>query len=76
MFYIYERVLYRKTKDIIEAVYNWCNENNTKMEIIINDFGMLKLLKDKIDIFKLSLGVLLNKRKKIQDIFTKRVLRK
>lgn len=63
--FTYMRECYiEKTKDIIEAVYNWCNENNTKMEIIINDFGMLKLLKDKIDIFKLSLGVLLNKRKK------------
>lgn len=53
-----------KTKDIIENVYNWCDENDTKIEIILNDFGMLKLLEDKTDCFRISLGVLLNKRKK------------
>ncbi|MBW6410133.1 hypothetical protein [Clostridium weizhouense] len=53
-----------KTKDIINEVYNWCDENNMKIEIIINDFGMIKLVEDKTDYFNLSLGVLLNKRKK------------
>jgi hypothetical protein len=53
-----------KTKDIIDKVYSWCNENNKSIEIIVNDFGMLKLLEDKTDYLKLSLGVLLNKRKK------------
>jgi hypothetical protein len=53
-----------ETKDIIDKVYNWCEKNNTVIEIIINDFGMLKLVEDKIDYFNLSLGVLLNKRKK------------
>ena len=53
-----------KTKDIIDEVYNWCEKNNAVIEIIINDFGMLKLVEDKTDYFKLSLGVLLNKRKK------------
>lgn len=53
-----------KTKDVIDKVYNWCYENNRSVEIVINDFGMLKLIEDKTDYFKLSLGVLLNKRKK------------
>lgn len=53
-----------KTEGIINEVYNWCTENNTKIEIVVNDFGMLKLLEDKLDCFKLSLGVLINKRKK------------
>lgn len=53
-----------KTKDIIDKVYNWCEKNNAVIEIIINDFGMLKLVEDKTDYFRLSLGVLLNKRKK------------
>lgn len=53
-----------KIKDIIDLVYNWCEENNILIEVIINDFGMLKLVEDKTDYFKLSLGVLLNKRKK------------
>lgn len=53
-----------KTKDIINKVYSWCEKNNTVIEIIINDFGMLKLVEEKNDYFNLSLGVLLNKRKK------------
>lgn len=53
-----------KMKNIIDKIYNWCCENNKVIEIIINDFGMIKLIEDKTDYFKLSLGVLLNKRKK------------
>lgn len=53
-----------KTEQIIDEVHEWCIRNNKKIEIIINDWGMLKLLKDKKDVFTLSLGVLLNKRKK------------
>lgn len=54
----------QKTKDIIEKVYDWCKINNFKIEIVINDWGMLKLLKDKENYFTLCLGNLLNKRKK------------
>lgn len=54
----------QKTKDIIEKVYDWCKINNYKIEIVINDWGMLKLLKNKEKYFTLSLGTLLNKRKK------------
>lgn len=54
----------QKTKDIIEKVYNWCKINNFKIEIVVNDWGMLKLLKDKENYFTLCLGNLLNKRKK------------
>lgn len=53
-----------KTKDIVEKVYAWCKNKSKKIEIIINDFGMLKLVEEKLDFFMLSLGVLLNKRKK------------
>lgn len=53
-----------KVKEIIDKVYIWCKENNTEVEIIINDFGMLTLLKYKKDYLKPILGVLLNKRKK------------
>lgn len=53
-----------KIKYVLEKVYNWCSENNKSIEIIINDYGMLKLTYYKLDYFKLSLGVLLNKRKK------------
>lgn len=54
----------QKTKDIIEKVYDWCKINNFKIEIVINDWGMLKLLKSKEFYFILCLGNLLNKRKK------------
>lgn len=54
----------QKTKDIIKKVYDWCKINNYKIEIVINDWGMLKLLKNKENYFTLSLGTLLNKRKK------------
>lgn len=53
-----------KTKDILNKVYNWCIENNKKIEIIINDWGMVSLIEDKLDYFNINLGVLLNKRKK------------
>lgn len=54
----------QKTKDIIEKIYDWCKINNFKIEIVVNDWGMLKLLKDKENYFTLCLGNLLNKRKK------------
>ncbi|WP_297428044.1 hypothetical protein [Clostridium sp.] len=53
-----------KTKGVLHKVYNWCRKNNRSIEIVVNDFGMLKLVEDKTDYFKLSLGILLNKRKK------------
>lgn len=54
----------QKTKDIIEKVYDWCKINNFKIEIVVNDWGMLELLKRKEFYFTLCLGTLLNKRKK------------
>lgn len=63
--FTYMREVYiEKTRDILNKIYNWCSSNNKKIEIIINDFGMIKLVENKVDYFKLSLGVLLNKRKK------------
>lgn len=53
-----------KAKDVIDKVYNWCNENHKKIEIIVNDWATLKLIEDKTNYFKATLGVLLNKRKK------------
>lgn len=63
--FIYIRECYiEKTQDIINTIYKWCKENNRNIEIVINDWGMLKLIEDKKDYFDLVLGVLLNKRKK------------
>ena len=56
--------LINKTKEILEKVYEFCSKKNIVIEIVINDYGMLSLVKGKEKYFKLSLGVLLNKRKK------------
>ncbi|HCW52659.1 MAG TPA: hypothetical protein DG753_02730, partial [Clostridium sp.] len=56
--------LLEKTGEIIDKVYSWCKEHKKQIEIVINDWGMIKLLKDKQDYIKMCLGVLLNKRKK------------
>lgn len=50
--------------NIIETVYDWCKKSDMKIEIVINDWGMIKLIEDKTDYFTMILGVLLNKRKK------------
>lgn len=52
------------TREIINKLYNWCKENNYKIEIVVNDWGMVKLIEDKGDYIEPILGVLLNKRKK------------
>lgn len=63
--FTYMRECYiEKTKDIIDKVYNWCKENHMEIEVVVNDWGMLKLIEDKTNYIKVSLGVLLNKRKK------------
>lgn len=53
-----------KTRTIIDKVYEYALENNMKIEVVINDFGLINLFKGKTDIFNFVLGVLLNKRKK------------
>lgn len=50
-------------EDIEVFVDNYL-KNNFNIEIVINDWGMIKLVQDKSDYFILNLGVLLNKRKK------------
>ncbi len=55
----------QNTLEILDNVYEWCSHSyNKKIEIVINDWGMLKILEDKSQFFSISLGVLLNKRKK------------
>ena len=56
--------LIENTEKIINKVYSWCRDHEKYIEIVINDWGMVELLKDKQDYIKISLGVLLNKRKK------------
>jgi len=61
--YIRENYI-ENTKKVLEDVYEFCILNNLKIELVINDWGILDLLQGKEDVFDLSLGVLLNKRKK------------
>lgn len=53
-----------KNRLILEKVYQYCRDNNKEIEIVINDWGSLKIIEDKKDYFTPVLGVLLNKRKK------------
>ncbi|MBA2213311.1 hypothetical protein [Sellimonas intestinalis] len=48
----------------IDCIFEWCVKNDTKVEVIVNDWGMLEVLSDKLDRLTPVLGVLLNKRKK------------
>jgi len=48
----------------IVDIEKWCKINNEKLEVVVNDWGMIKLFKGKEDVFSLNLGVLLNKRRK------------
>lgn len=61
--YMRERYI-EKSKNLIERVYDLCKSYDMKIEIVINDWGMLSFLENKEDYFSISLGVLLNKRKK------------
>ena len=63
--FTYMRECYiKKNEEIINSIYKWCVINDKKIEIIINDWGMLKLCRGKEDYFDFNLGILLNKRKK------------
>ncbi|WP_244835206.1 hypothetical protein [Clostridium sp. BJN0001] len=63
--FTYMRECYiEKNKEILEKIYKWCKKSNKKVEIVINDWGMIKLICGKEDFFSINLGILLNKRKK------------
>lgn len=66
--YIREYML-KDTQRILERISNWCTINGTKVEVVVNDWGMAALVKrfmDRDGEKKLipCLGILLNKRKK------------
>ena len=52
------------TKTIIEEVCLFCKENKIKIEVVVNDWGIIKLFDMKNEYFDFNLGILLNKRKK------------
>ncbi|WP_167957846.1 hypothetical protein [Anaerosporobacter faecicola] len=52
------------TKRLLERLEEWCTRYQVVMEIVVNDLGLLQLLVGKEKWFKISLGELLNKRRK------------
>lgn len=53
-----------ETKELIRKLYQWCNTEKETIEIEINDWGMLELLKQRGDCMVPILGRLLNKIRK------------
>lgn len=58
--------------ELTAATYNWCKQQDKKIEVVINDWGMLGMFNNKADYISISLGVLLNKRKKDSRISYKK----
>lgn len=53
-----------KMRELLERLFWWCECNQQQMEIVINDWGTIALLKNKRKWLVPSLGTLLNKRRK------------
>lgn len=50
---------------ILDQLAVWCENNDCMIELVLNDWGMLNLLRHKkYPVFRLTLGILLNKRRK------------
>lgn len=56
--------LIEETMELLHEIYIFQKNLSKPIEIVVNDWGMLKLLQDKTDIFSCNLGILLNKRRK------------
>lgn len=56
--------LTEETESLIADIYHWCHEKKMCVEIIVNDYGFFEILEGKQDYLRLSLGTLLNKRRK------------
>lgn len=53
-----------QTVHLLERLYAWGKKRGKRIEIIINDWGMADLVRDRIQVFMPVLGILLNKRRK------------
>ena len=61
--YIREDML-KTTEELLKKVDNWCKETQISVEIIINDWALVEMLKKYSERLTPVLGTLLNKRKK------------
>lgn len=53
------------TKECLDGLATWCQEQKTTLEIVINDWGMAALIREEgYNCFYLTMGILLQKRKK------------
>lgn len=57
---------------LLEEVDRWCERRQTCIEVVVNDWGMADLVKNRTRNLTPSLGILLNKRKKDPRIFFKK----
>lgn len=53
-----------KTGVLLDELVQWCKENHRTIEIIINDYGLGKLVRERCEFLIPVLGNLLNKRRK------------
>lgn len=51
-------------RDLSSEIYDWCLRNKKKIEVVINDYGMIEMFKEKYDYIDMCFGTLLNKRRK------------
>ena len=49
---------------LLEEVDRWCERRQTCIEVVVNDWGMADLVKNRTRNLTPSLGILLNKRKR------------
>ena len=54
----------RETEELLDKLEKWCRNHHTKLELVLNDWGMLTLVHAKSDVFVPVFGTLLNKRRK------------
>lgn len=59
-----------KMQEKLQKIYLWCRGNRIKIEIEVNDWGILQVLCQKTEWFQLNFGRLLNKRRKdVRHVF-------
>lgn len=61
--YIRENML-KTTEDLLDKVDNWCKERQTTVEVVVNDWAMVGILRKYPERMIPVLGTLVNKRKK------------
>lgn len=53
-----------KTRKLLSCIDTWCEQNQQTIEVVLNDWGMAKLVQEKMTRMTACLGSLLNKRRK------------